>query len=465
MSPAKKGTAVKTPPKASPKASPKPPAQARKPARNVNVSQQTTLDATRSFLQKKMGLKVIEANISELPHISSGSLVIDNLIGGGMAQDGKGRNCPGYPRRRLIEIYGPEASGKTTAALSAVVQCQKAGGVAMFIDMEHALHHGYSTRLGVDMDSLLLYAPDTMEDCFKAMFGGIINGVDLIVVDSIASLVPAAEMGKDINAIAQIGAVAKKMSETLPKFVMWLDKYPVDGEGKKRKDHPGTCLMVLNQIRSKINTGGPPGMGGGEQTPGGKALKFYAYLRLKFAKAGQEKVKRIDPVSGKEATYDFGTKTEVTVVKNKIDARNGHKAKLFIRYGSGIDNYYSIIESGITHGFIQRKGSHYSYKGQSFTGRDKFRKMLVENKGLADEIEKQVISCLVADSAPPENTDEEVAEVSAADVIASDYAALGGSIVSTDSEEDEEDNSTDEEETIESDDDVTTPEEVDEDSE
>ena len=458
MSPAKKGTTVAK------KDTEVSGALVKVPARKVTVrtaDQQVVLEATRQFLAKKMGQKPIEPIISQLPHISSGSLVIDNMIGGGMAQDGKGRNCPGWPRRRLIEVYGPEASGKTTAALSAVVQAQQAGGVAMFIDMEHALHHGYATRLGVDMKNLLLYAPDTMEDCFKVMLGGIINGVDLIVVDSIASMVPTIEMDKDITAIAQIGAVAKKMSESLPKFMMWLDKYPVDDKGNKRKDHPGTCLMMLNQIRSKISTGGPPGMGGGEQTPGGKALKFYAYLRMKFSKVGQEKVKRKDPVSGKEVSYDFGTKTEVTVVKNKIDARNGHKATLFIRYGFGIDNYYSIIESGVTHGFIKKEpGGWFTYKGQRIQGRDKFRAMLIENKALADEIEQQVISCLVADAAPISIVEDEVEADKAAAIIEADMNALGGGKVIEEEEDLEDDNSTDDETEVESDDELATPEEV-----
>lgn len=457
----KKGKAVAAPPVEVSQPLPQPKAKPKVQIRST-TDQKVILEATRSFLAKKMGQKPIEPNISQLPHIPSGSLVIDNMIGGSMAQDGKGRNCPGWPRRRLIEVYGPEASGKTTVALTAVAECQQMGGIAMFIDMEHALHHGYATRLGVNFKTLLLYAPDTMEDCFKVMLGGIINGVDLIVVDSVASMVPAAEMAKDINAAAQIGIVAQKMSLNLPKFMNWLDKYPVDAKGNKRKDHPGTCLMMLNQTRSKINTGGPPGAGGGEQTPGGRALKFYAYLRLKFSKAGQEKVERTDPISGKKVKYDFGTKTEVQVVKNKVDARNGHKAMIFIRYGFGIDNYYSIIESGVTHGFIKKEsGGWFSYKGQRIQGRDKFRMLLIENKALAEEIEQQVISCLVQENVAPAVIEEETEEDRAAKAIEADLASFGGGEVVEEGESElEEASDNDGEEVVDSDDDVATPDDV-----
>lgn len=462
MSPAK-GKSFAKAPKAAPAKAPAPKPQAAKtPPAQSATAQRTIMEATKQFLAKKMGQKPIEPSISQLPHIPSGNIVIDNLIGGSPAQDGKGRNCPGYPRRRLIEIYGPEASGKTTAALTAIVECQKQNGVAMFIDMEHALHHGYATKLGVNFKNLLMYSPPTMEDCFKIMLGGIMNGVDLIVVDSVAALVPATEMGKDIDAEAKIGIVAQKMSSNLPKFMNWLDKYPVDDKGKK-KDHPGTCLIMLNQIRSTINTGGPPGKkpaGGGEQTPGGKALKFYAYLRLKFSKAGQEKVERVDPISGKKQKYDFGTKTYVQVVKNKIDARNGHMGVIFIRYGFGIDNFYSIIESGITHGFIKREGSYYSYLDHRILGRDKFRQMLIENKALCDEIERQVISCLVLDATPTssvQQADEVTEEEMAQAMKDADLAQIdGGEKVVADDDDHEEASDDDTETVVETDDEVAT---------
>ena len=438
------------------------------------------IEATKSFLDKKMGQKPIEPSTSQLPHIPSGSIVIDNLIGGSMALDGKGRNCPGYPRRRIVEIYGPEASGKTTAALSAIVQCQQAGGVAMFIDMEHALHYGYAKRLGVNFTDLLLYAPETLESCFKLILGGIINGVDLIVVDSVAALIPKAEMEKDLDDAARIGILAVKMSQNLPKFAMWLDKYPINEKGT-RKDHQGTCLLLLNQIRAMISTGGPPGRGGGaaEQTPGGKALKFYAYLRLKFQKLQQERVERLDPVSGKKHKYDFGTKTMVRVIKSKIDAKNGHDGTIFIRYGFGIDNFYSLIESGVYHKIIKRNQATFSYKEVHAVGRDKFRALLMENKAVAREIEEQIIAALVADSESSttaineEPTEEDIvrSEIEADLSTFDDAKKEDGSSddESSDSEEDSsdsddessEDESSDEGETVvESEDDIVTPDDM-----
>jgi recombination protein RecA len=347
-----------------------------------------------------------------MPHIPSGSLVVNNLVGGSKAQDGKGQVCPGYPRRKFIEIYGPESSGKTTLALAAVVQVQRAGGTVLYLDFEHSLHHGYAKQIGVKFnDSFILVAPETLEDGLKAIYIGICTGVDMVIVDSVAAMVPKAEFDKKIDEAAKVGAVAKKLSENIPKFALWLSKYPTEGgkaEGKTRKDHPGTSVILLNQERSVISTSGG-GHGPETNSAGGRAIKFYAYVRLRLTRISSEMIERKDSQSGKKKKFPYGNLTSVKVVKAKADAKQGHSANIFIRYGFGVDDVYSIIESGAANGIISKDGAYFSYSNERFQGRDKFRAYLLANPKVLEEVKTKVIQAIV-DGAPTAVSDEELSD-------------------------------------------------------
>jgi recombination protein RecA len=346
-------------------------------------------EAIRSTIFKKIGQKQVALNFSTMPHVASGSMMIDDLIGGTLAQDGKGPVCPGYPRRCITEIYGPESSGKTTAALEAIVENQKAGGLAMFLDFEHALHHGYAKALGVsfDKDKLLLYDPDTFEEGLRMMFYGIQAGADLIVVDSVASMVPKSELEKSLKDPATIGALARAMSLNLPKIGVWLHK-------PEYTNNPlGTAVIFINQERALISTG-PGARGGGVNTAGGKALKFYAYLRLKFTRLRSDMVEKKDKFTGKKKRYPFGNHTQVKVVKSKIDAKQGFTSDIFIRYGQGIDDHYSIIEAGSNNKVIQKKGGWFHYNGEKYQGRESLRQALLSNPKLFQEIRASVLEAV-----------------------------------------------------------------------
>lgn len=365
----------------------------------------------RAMILKTTKMKPVTEQKTTLPHIPSGSIIINTSIGGSRTADGKGFVCPGYPRRRITEIYGPESSGKTTVALTAIAEVQKKGGTAMFLDFEHALHHGYAKQIGVKFDDLLLYAPDTMEQGFKMILVGIMAGVDIIVVDSVASMVPALELEKNVDDTAKVGAVAKKMSETLPKIVLWLAKHPMKGTGESKVSDPdreGTALILLNQERATINTGG--GHGAPEaSTTGGKALKYFAYVRLRLARILSEKVERKDPLTGKPKKYPFGNLTSLKVVKAKADAKQGHEATIFIRYGFGIDDLYSIIMAAEANGLVKKEGAWYTFNEERYQGRDKLRAALVANPKVADELRLKVIEAISA-SIPTAIPDEELSE-------------------------------------------------------
>lgn len=361
----------------------------------------------------KQGMSLVETAASTMPHVPSGSIIIDNLIGGSKTLDGKGSVCPGYPRRKITEIYGPESSGKTTVALAAAADVQRRGGFVLYLDFEHAIHHGYARQIGVSFDPncWALSAPSTMEEGFKQMFMGIAAGVDLIIVDSVAAMVPKDELEKKIDDVAKIGAVAKKMSETLPKFALWLMQYPVEGSGenkKPKKDAPGTALILLNQERATISTGG--GHGAPEpNTSGGKAIKYFAYVRLRLARISSEMIERKDPSTGKKRKFPFGNITAIKMVKSKADAKQGHSGSIFIRYGYGVDDIYSVIETGVATGVIRRDGAYYSYENERYQGKDKFRAVLLSNTKLFAELKLKVVDALVS-QAPTAIAEEDLSE-------------------------------------------------------
>lgn len=341
-------------------------------------------DALRRAMNavKKMTGQAPVKNSDKYEHVSTGSFPIDMLIGGIPGEDGQAI-CPGFPRRHITEIFGAESSGKTTLAISAIVQAQKAGGSAMFIDFEHALSMTYAKAQGVNPDMMLHYQPSSMEDGFKQMYIGIAAGIDIIVVDSVAAMLPKAEIDKDFDDPAKIGAVARQFSLMLPKFVMWLHKYPVLASDKDTTDpdHPGTALVFINQTRALIQTGGYGGGGGGgdENTSGGKALKFYAFLRLRAQKIKAESVKTKDPITGKDVNKAFGNVTNVKLVKTKIDGKQGHSTQMFIRFGTGIDDHYSIIETAVVQRLMKKDGAYYALQDFRVKGKDKMRKYLIEN--------------------------------------------------------------------------------------
>ncbi len=360
------------------------------------------LQAARAAIFKTTGKKDVEISKTSMPHVGSGSFLLDDLIGGTPAEDGKGALCPGYPRRYITEIFGAEASGKTTSALEAVAEVQKLpGGSALYLDFEHGLNQKYARSIGVSFDpnKLLFLQPDTMEQGWKMMVMGLKAGVDLIVVDSVAAMTPKDELEKDLDKAARVGVQASNLSNNLKKVLNWLHSPKVSLNPK------GTAIILINQTRAVISTGGPA-RGDTETTPGGKALKFYCHLRVKFTKIKGEFIKKKNPATGKEQSYQYGTHTQVKVVKSRIDGTNGHTTDIFIRYGQGIDNYYSLIESGVATRVIQRSGGTNKYGTYIAPSKEKFRDLLVNNPALFEEVKIKVLSAMRAAVSAPAEEDE-----------------------------------------------------------
>jgi recombination protein RecA len=284
--------------------------------------------------------------------IPTGSIALDVALGIG-----------GLPRGRIVEIYGPESSGKTTVALHAVANAQAAGGIAAFIDAEHALDPEYATKLGVDTDALLVSQPDTGEQALEIADMLIRSGaLDIIVIDSVAALVPRAEIEGEMGD-SHVGLQARLMSQALRKITGALS-------------HSGTTAIFINQLREKVGVlfGSP------ETTTGGRALKFYATVRLD--------VRRIETLKdGQEAV---GNRTRVKVVKNKV-APPFRVAEFDIVYGGGISREGSLIDMGVEHGIIRKSGAWYTYDGDQLgQGKENARSFLRDNPDLANEIEKRI---------------------------------------------------------------------------
>jgi recombination protein RecA len=284
--------------------------------------------------------------------IPTGSIALDVALGIG-----------GLPRGRVVEIYGPESSGKTTVALHAVANAQKAGGIAAFIDAEHALDPDYAQKLGVDTDALLVSQPDTGEQALEIADLLIRSGaIDIIVVDSVAALVPRAEIEGEMGD-SHVGLQARLMSQALRKLTGAIN-------------NTGTTAIFINQLREKIGVM----FGSPETTTGGKALKFYASVRLD--------VRRIETL--KDGTEPVGNRTRVKVVKNKV-APPFKQAEFDILYGHGISREGGIIDMGVEHGFVRKAGAWYTYDGDQLgQGKENARNFLKDNPDLADEIEKKV---------------------------------------------------------------------------
>ncbi|AMY25023.1 recombinase RecA [Rhodococcus fascians] len=288
--------------------------------------------------------------------IPTGSIALDVALGIG-----------GLPRGRVIEVYGPESSGKTTVALHAVASAQRAGGIAAFIDAEHALDPDYAKKLGVDTDALLVSQPDTGEQALEIADMLIRSGaLDILVVDSVAALVPRAEIEGEMGD-SHVGLQARLMSQALRKITGAMS-------------NSGTTVIFINQLREKIGVM----FGSPETTTGGKALKFYASVRLD--------IRRIETL--KDGTEAIGNRTRVKVVKNKV-APPFKQAEFDIIYGKGISREGSLIDMGVEHGFIRKSGSWFTYEGDQLgQGKENARKFMLENPDVRDEIEKKIMEKL-----------------------------------------------------------------------
>ncbi|SEK85764.1 recombinase RecA [Streptacidiphilus jiangxiensis] len=284
--------------------------------------------------------------------IPTGSIALDVALGVG-----------GLPRGRVVEVYGPESSGKTTLTLHAVANAQKAGGVVAFIDAEHALDPDYAKKLGVDTDALLVSQPDTGEQALEITDMLIRSGaVDLIVIDSVAALVPRAEIEGEMGD-SHVGLQARLMSQALRKITGALSQ-------------TNTTAIFINQLREKVGVM----FGSPETTTGGRALKFYASVRLD--------IRRIETL--KDGTEAVGNRTRVKVVKNKV-ASPFKQAEFDIIYGQGISREGGLIDMGVEHGFIRKSGAWYTYEGDQLgQGKENARNFLRDNPDLADEIEKKI---------------------------------------------------------------------------
>lgn len=288
----------------------------------------------------------------EIEAISTGSLNLDIALGIG-----------GLPKGRIIEIYGPESSGKTTLALHAVAEAQKAGGIAAFVDAEHALDPIYARKLGVDVNELLISQPDTGEQALEITDTLVRSGaIDILVVDSVAALTPRAELEGEMGD-SHVGLQARLMSQALRKLTASISK-------------SNTIVIFINQIRMKIGVmyGSP------ETTTGGNALKFYASVRLDIRRIGQ--VKEKDDI--------VGNATRVKVVKNKV-APPFKQVEFDIMYGEGVSKMGEIIDLGVKAGVVEKSGSWYSYSSQRIgQGRENAKRFLLENTDIADEIEQLI---------------------------------------------------------------------------
>ena len=326
-------------------------------ANEKNTEKMRALDAVLLQIEKQYGKGSImrlgdEAGKTEIEVIPSGCLTLDLALGVG-----------GFPRGRIIEIYGPESSGKTTVALHAIAEAQKIGGVAAFIDAEHALDPVYAKKLGVNLDDLYVSQPDTGEqalDIADALVRS--SAVDIIVVDSVAALTPKAEIEGDMGD-THVGVQARLMSQALRKLTAIVNKSK-------------TCVIFINQLREKVGVM----FGNPETTPGGKALKFYASMRLD--------IRKVDTL--KDADGAMGNRTKAKVVKNKL-APPFRQAEFDIVFGEGISQEGCIMDMGVQFDIIAKSGSFFSYEGTKIAqGREKLRTYLRENPEVKAEIEKKI---------------------------------------------------------------------------
>ena len=323
----------------------------------MNEEKRKALDAVLTQIEKAYGKGAImklgdEAGNTDIEVIPTGCLSLDLALGIG-----------GLPRGRMIEIYGPESSGKTTVALHAVAEAQKLGGIAAFIDAEHALDPVYAKALGVNLDDLYVSQPDTGEQALDIVDHLVrSSAVDIIVVDSVAALTPKAEIEGDMGD-SHVGLQARLMSQALRKLTAIVNKSK-------------TCVVFINQLREKVGVM----FGNPEVTPGGKALKFYASIRID--------VRKTDILKDTEGAA--GNRTRAKVVKNKL-APPFRQAEFDIMYGEGISQEGCLIDLGVQYDILGKSGAWYSYEGSKIAnGKEKMRQFLKDNAELAKEIESKI---------------------------------------------------------------------------
>lgn len=326
----------------------------------INKEKLKALQLTMEKIDKTYGkgaiMKMGDEAIEDIPAISSGSLSLNMALGVG-----------GYPKGRIIEIYGPESSGKTTLAIHAIAEAQKAGGICAIIDAEHAFDRFYAEKLGVDTENLLISQPDNGEQALEIADQLIrSSAIDLVVVDSVAALTPKAEIEGEMGD-SKMGLQARLMSQALRKLTANINK-------------TNTTCIFINQLREKIGVM----FGNPETTTGGNALKFYASVRLDIRRIGQ--IKDGDEVNGNH--------TRVKVIKNKV-APPFRKAEFDIMYGEGISKTGEIIDLGVNYNIIKKSGSWFSYGDTKLgQGREAVKNLINDNPELADELENKIIDAI-----------------------------------------------------------------------
>ncbi len=329
-------------------------------AAGINAAKLKALQATIDKIEKDYGkgtiMKLGDQPQWDVQVIPSGSVALDHALGIG-----------GYPRGRIIEIYGPESSGKTTLAIHAIAQAQKQGGIAAMVDAEHAFDRSYAKALGVNLETLLISQPDNGEQALEIADNLIRSGaIDIVVIDSVAALTPKAEIEGEMGD-NKVGLQARLMSQALRKLTANISK-------------TNTCCIFINQLREKIGIM----FGNPETTTGGNALKFYASVRIDVRRTTQLK-------DGDEA---LGNRTRVKVVKNKM-APPFKKAEFDIVFGEGISHVGEIVDLGVDYGIITKSGSWFSYGDQKLAqGREATKQLLRDNTELCDEIEAKIREAL-----------------------------------------------------------------------
>ena len=330
--------------------------------KEVSADKLKVLNAVLDKIEKDFGkgavMRMSSDKVEEVAVIPSGSITLDMALGVG-----------GYPKGRVVEIFGPESSGKTTLAIHAIAEAQKAGGIAAFIDAEHAFDSTYAQKLGVDIDDLLISQPDNGEQALEIADHLIrSSAIDIIVIDSVAALTPKAEIEGEMGD-AKMGLQARLMSQALRKLTSSISKTK-------------TVCIFINQLRDKIGVvyGNP------ETTTGGNALKFYASVRID--------IRRVSVI--KDGEEQLGTRTRVKVVKNKV-APPFKKAEFDIMFGEGISKIGEIIDLGVDYGIIKKSGSWFSYGDRKIgQGRDSVKELLKNDEALRNEVEAKVREAMIA---------------------------------------------------------------------